>query len=209
MRRDGKAVAGVLLLAAVFVIDRICYHDNRTGTFWDDACDGECITGVTFGALRQMQTGTYPRTPIVDCYDPTVNYVIVAHSTDAQIHCPDGDKDISLAARVKVVGDNGRRTNTSYGFGRMCAAPVLHTGHCYSPGNDRSMTVRPKECDPMSWQVTRRIDGVSDIQQCSRATGLVSTEPKVTYCETAAPLPPDLRDNPVAKSLRPNPPPAG
>lgn len=209
MRRNRRVVALGLAVAVAVVVAGVWYHGSKTGTFWDDARDGECITDVTYAALRQMQTGSYPRTPIVDCSDPGVNYVIVAHSTDIQIRCPDGDKDVSLSARVKMVSDDGRRTRVSYGFGRMCGAPILHPGRCYAPGNDRGMAVRPKDCDPMSWQVTRRIDGVSDIRRCSPATGLILTEPMVTYCETTAPWPPDLRGNPLVKYLSPEPPPAG
>lgn len=211
MRPRGRtAVAGTLLLAVAYVVVRFWWHNTHTGTSYDDARDGECIESVTFIAVQQMQTGTYTRTPVVNCDNPNANYIIVAHTTELRaIQCPDGDKDVSMAARIKMQSDNGRRVRTNYDFGWMCAAPLLHVDRCYSPHNDRGMGVRPTECDVWSWQVTRRIDDASDIHQCSPATGLVLTAPKVTYCEILAPLPPELRDNRLAQRLQRTQPPAG
>ena len=210
MRPDGRSVAGALLLGIVFVAGRVWYHNTHSGTFWDDARDGECIDAPTFGALQQMRSGGYPRTPVVDCSGPNANYVIVAHTTDTKIQCPDGDKDAWMTARIKIESDNGRRTSTTSGFGLMCAAPMLHVGRCYSPPHDRGLQVSPTmDCNPWSWQVTRRIDGATDIHRCNPATGLVLTTPQVTYCETVAPLPPELKNNAVLNKIDFPPPPAG
>jgi hypothetical protein len=211
MRPSGRyAVAGALLVVLACVAVRVWYHNTRTGDFWDDAREGECIASITFGALQQMQTGDYPRTPTVNCDDPQANYVIAAHTTEiSKIQCPDGDKDVAMVARIQIKNDNGRRTTTHYGFGWMCAAPLLHEGRCYAPSDDRGVQVRSADCNAWSWLVTRRIDGSSDIHRCDPATGLVLSAPAVTYCEIVAPLPPELRDNRIARSLHPTPPPAG
>jgi hypothetical protein len=202
---------GALAIGVLLVGGGIWYANARSGTFWDDAADGDCIATTTLGPLRQlMGEQGYPRTPTVPCAGPTANYVVVAHTFDTTLTCPDGDKDVNPAGRIRIVGSEGRGLHTSYGWGRMCAAPVLHVGSCYSPGDDRGMLVQPqRECGLLSWKVTGRIDGAADIRRCSPATGLVLMKPATTYCETVAPLPADLRGNRFAADLVATPPPAG
>ncbi len=202
-----RQLAACVLFLSLSVGAAVLYYRGHNGSSWDDAGDGECFTRTPMSAAQEFQTSTYPRTPVIACDDPNANYVIAVHTTGTALQCPDGGKDFFTTGRVKSVSDNGRRARTRYVWGLMCAAPVLHVGRCYDTTSERGISVRPQECGLWSWQVTRRVDGVSDIRQCSPATGLVLTQPKVTYCEIVAPPPSDLQR--LAQGIHVTPPPAG
>ncbi|MET9327731.1 hypothetical protein [Tsukamurella sp. NPDC003166] len=205
---DGwRRVAAVLVIAAASVAVGIWYHGRATGTFFDDATDGECLASVPYGPVAQLGGHGATRATTVPCDGAQANYVVVAHSTTTPVTamtCPDGKKDVTAAARIRIA-EGARTIRTTYGWGSMCLAPVLHAGSCYPAGGDRSGLVRTIPCDLLAWQVTRRIDGASDITRCTPATGLVLSRPAVTYCEVLY----EDAGNPLAGRITRTPPPAG
>lgn len=203
MGRSGR-IAAVLLIAIVGVALAVWYHGRTTGTFFDDATDGDCLAAVPYGPVGQLAGHGAPRATTVPCDSAQAGYVVVAHSTRTAVTCPDGAKDVTAPARVRIA-EGARTVRTTYGWGAMCLAPVLHDGACYAAGNDRGGRVRTIPCDLLAWQVTRRIEGVSDIARCTPATGLVLTAPAVTYCEVLYEDP----GNPLAGRIARTPPPAG
>ena len=212
-----QRLGAVLLVAALIVGGRLWYVHHRSGTFWDDAAIGTCVERMAYGPLHQLMSGRgtpAPRTPTVPCDDPRANYTVISHHLDTptldEVTCADGTKDLRMPGRIRATSSNGRGFQHMSAWGVMCAAPVLHPGRCYPVGGDRGGSVAAaRDCGFRTWLVTGKIVGTSDIRRCSPATGLVLTEPAGTYCETTAPLPPELRANHLAKYFTTQPPPAG
>ena len=205
-------MAGALLVIVTVVAGLFWWNNRQLGTVWADARIGECVEQPE--QLRVLaRAGTGAPLPTVACDDPEARYVVNAEILDptrtfADVTCPNGDKDVSAPGLIRITVRDGLRLglDSSYGWGAMCLAPVLHVGKCYSP--DRGLTLSSRMCDGAStgWEVTRKLDGVSDITACSPATGLVLRKPAVTYCEISAPpTPQEVRlDVPPG-----DPPPAG
>lgn len=206
MGRWGR-VAAVLVIAAVGAALAIWHHGRATGTFFDDATDGECLASVPYGPVVQLGGHGATRATTVPCDGAQANYVVVVHSATTPVTamtCPDAQKDVTAAARIRIA-EGARIIRTTYGWGSMCLAPVLHAGSCYAAGDDRGDRVRTIACDLLAWRVTRRIDGASAIDRCTPATGLVLSRPVVTYCEVLYEDP----GNPLAGRITRTPPPAG
>ncbi|MFW0794535.1 hypothetical protein AAFP30_12035 [Gordonia sp. CPCC 205515] len=199
---------GALAAIAAVVGGSFWLKTRDDGNHWDDVDVGQCVSGFESPVVRQMMGGGYSSNTALDCSSPKANYVVISQNFDTHITCPDGDKDKTANGRYVMKHFDGRRSTSSTFHGAMCLAPNLHVGRCYSPGEDRGGLVSSvDECHLLTWQVTRRIDGVSDINRCAPATGLVLSQPPVTYCEVV------YDDQAVPESMRKfskaKPPPAG
>lgn len=146
----------LLMLGALGLIGAVVENSEKSVAI------GDCFTNVIVSGDSNWVSRS--------CSDPDAVLQYAANA-DSSGNCPDGKRDDSAYL------------STEHDGVRMCFAPNLLEGHCYTSTDD-DKTVAPADCSAANAiKVLKRIDGGSDTSACPTGTNAITyTQPKRIYC---------------------------